>query len=190
MRQMQRRGAARHASCENVAVLAPIGLSSASPWEGGKTQPMACGPEPSATAWLREVSMTSAHLANLFPSLARQSNPWKPWNPRNPWNPKPPARGKPSGDDTVHQRTLHRIHTVRWNGLPTRPEAAGMPRRRDAVSAVRNEATEAALIRDVIHDRCWRRPVEHSACVCGSALWRLLACRWALERRRSAWHFC
>lgn len=42
----------------------------------------------------------------------------------------------------------------------------------------------------MIHDRCWRRPVEHSACVCGSALWRLLACRWALERRRSVWHFC
>ena len=86
---------ARHASCEGasrrVAVLPPIGLPLASHWpalglpsQGGRTQPMACGPEPSATAWLREVSMTSAHLANLFPSLARQSNPWKPWNPWNP----------------------------------------------------------------------------------------------------------
>ena len=104
---------------------------------------MACGPEPSATAWLREVSMTSAHLANLFPSLARQSNPWKPWDPCNPWNPQ-------------HEASLRRTIPC-TNGLcteyilsggmacPTRPEAAGMPRRRDAVSAVRNETTEAAL---------------------------------------------
>ena len=88
---------------------------------------MACGPEPSATAWLREVSMTSAHLANLFPSLARQSNPGSPGIPGTP------ARCEPSEDDTVHQRTLHRIHTVRWNGLPNPPGSgrdAAAPRRR------------------------------------------------------------